>query len=93
MDKQTLLIFAKRIFSSSSTAKAMASLNQLKRLLEEQGAPVADIALLTSMIRSAPEMKAMAQQPVLTERDVEIAERRAKEREDRERAARHYGRC
>lgn len=93
MDKKTLLIFAKRIFNSSSETKAMVSLRQLKTLLEEQGAPKGDIALLEKMIQSAPEMKEAAQKAVLTEVDVEIAERRAKERKDREEAARYRGRC
>ena len=93
MDKKTLLIFAKRIFNSSSETKAMVSLRQLKTLLEEQGAPKGDIALLEKMIQSAPEMKEAAQKAVLTEVDVEIAERRAKERKAREEAARNRGRC
>lgn len=93
MDKKTLLIFAKRIFNSSSKTKAMVSLCQLKTLLEEQGAPKGDIALLEKMIQSAPEMKEAAQKAVLTEVDVEIADRRAKERKAREEAARQYGRC
>lgn len=93
MDKKTLLIFAKRIFNSSSEIKAMVSLGQLKTLLEEQGAPKGDIALLEKMIQSAPEMKEAAQKAVLTEVDVEIAERRARERKAREEAARNRGRC
>ena len=75
MDKKTLLIFAKRIFNSSSENKAMVSLRQLKTLLEEQGAPKSDIVLLEKMIQSAPEMKEAAQKAVLTEVDIEIAER------------------
>ena len=93
MDKKTLLIFAKRIFNSSSETKAMVSLRQLKTLLEEQGAPKGDIALLEKMIQSAPEMKEAAQKAILTEADVEIAERRARERKAREEAARYRGRC
>lgn len=93
MDKKTLLIFAKRIFNSSSENKAMVSLRQLKTLLEEQGAPKSDIVLLEKMIQSAPEMKEAAQKAVLTEVDIEIAERRAKVRKAREEAARYSGRC
>ena len=93
MDKKTLLIFAKRIFSSSSETKATVSLRQLKTLLEEQGASKEDIALLEKMIQSAPEMKEAAQKAALTEVDVEIAERRARERKAREEAALHRGRC
>lgn len=93
MDKKTLLIFAKRIFSSSSETKATVSLRQLKTLLEEQGASKEDIALLEKMIQSAPEMKEAAQKTALTEVDVEIAERRARERKAREEAARYSGRC
>lgn len=93
MDKKTLLIFAKRIFNSSSETKAILSLRQLKMLLEEQGAPIGDIALLEKMIQSAPEMKEAAQKAVLTEEDVEIAERRTKDRKAREEAARYRGRC
>lgn len=93
MDKKTLLIFAKRIFSSSSETKATVSLRQLKTLLEEQGASEEDIALLEKMIQSAPEMKEAAQKTALTEVDVEIAERRARERKAREEAARYSGRC
>ena len=93
MDKNTLLIFAKRIFSSSSEAKAVMSLRQLKTLLEEQGAPRGDIALLDKMIASAPEMKAAANRATLTEADVEIADRRAKERQARDAAASYRGRC
>lgn len=93
MDKKTLLIFAKRIFNSSSETKAMVSLRQLKTLLEEQGAPKGDIALLEKMIQSAPEMKEAAQKEILTEADVEIAERRANLRKIREEAARYRGRC
>ncbi len=93
MDKKTLLIFAKRIFNSSSENKATVSLRQLKTLLEEQDAPKDNIALLEKMIQSAPEMKETAQKAVLTEADVEIAERRAKARKAREEAARYRGRC
>ena len=93
MDRKTLLIFAKRIFNSSSENKATVSLRQLKTLLEEQGAPKDNIALLEKMIQSAPEMKETAQKAVLTETDVEIAERRAKERKAREAAAIYRGRC
>lgn len=93
MDKKTLLIFAKRIFSSSSSSKAILSLRQLKTLLEEQGAPKGDIALLEKMIRSAPEMQEVVRKEVLTEADVEIADRRAKERKAREEAAAYRGRC
>ena len=93
MDKKILLIFAKRIFNSSSENKAMVSLRQLKTLLEEQGAPKSDIVLLEKMFQSAPEMKEAAQKAVLTEEDIEIAERRAKERKAREEAARCRGRC
>lgn len=93
MDKKTLLIFAMRIFSSSSETKATVSLRQLKTLLEEQGASKEDIALLEKMIQSAPEMKEAAQKAALTEVDVEIAERRARERKAREEAASYRGRC
>ena len=93
MDKQTLLIFAKRIFNSGSLNKALLSLNQLKALLEEQGAPRDSIDLLKTMINSAPEMKDAATKPTLTEFDVEVAQRRANERKAREEAARAYGRC
>lgn len=93
MDKKTLLIFAKKIFNNSSETKAIVSLRQLQTLLEEQGASPKDIALLEQMIQSAPEMKETAQKTVLTELDVEIAERRARERKAREEAARNRGRC
>ena len=93
MDKKTLLIFAKRIFNSSSVNKATASLRQLKTLLEEQGAPKEDIALLEKMLQSVPEMKNLDSKAVLTEEDVKIAYRRAKERKEREEAARYSGRC
>ena len=93
MDKKTLLIFAKRIFNTSSESKAAVSLRQLKTLLEEQGASKGDIALLDRMILSVPEMKEAAQKADLTEEDVTIAERRARERRAREEAARYRGRC
>lgn len=93
MDNKTLLLFAKRIFNSSSETKAIVSLRQLKTLLAEQGAPQGDIALIEKMIQSAPEMKEAAQKPLLTEVDVQIAERRATERKAREEAANYRGRC
>ena len=93
MNRSTILIFAKRIFSSSSVQKATASLLQLKTLLEEQGAPKSDIDLLNKMIQSAPEMREIAKASNLSLEDVQIAERRAAERRQRELAARSYGRC
>lgn len=86
---KTLLIFAKRIFSSSSETKAVVSLLQLKMLLEEQSASKDDLDLLEKMIQSAPEMKDVAKKTVLTE----IAERRSNERKARAEAARYVGRC
>ncbi len=93
MDKKTLLIFAKRIFNSSSEMKAKVALRQLQTLLKEQGESQSKIDLIEKMISSAPEMKEMAQKVILTEDDVNIAKRRADERRQREEAARHYGRC
>lgn len=49
--------------------------------------------MIEKMIQSAPEMKEASKKAVLTEIDVEIAERRAKERMAREEAARNRGRC
>lgn len=93
MDKKTLLIFAKRILNSCSIDKSVISLRQLKTLLEEQGAPKDEIDLLVNMIQSVPEMKDAAKKAVLTEADVQIAARRARERKLREEAARYHGRC
>ena len=93
MEKKTLLIFAKRILSSSSEEKARKSLLQLMELLKEQGAEKNAIDLLDKMIQSIPEMKEASQKAVLTELDVETAQKRAHERRVREAAARCIGRC
>jgi hypothetical protein len=93
MDTKTLLAFTRRILSSSSTEKATISLNQLQRLLEEQGAPKSHILLLQKVMLSVPEMKQQAQNGTLSEADIEIAYRRARERIAREEAAMRYGRC
>ena len=93
MDKKTLLIFAKRILSGSSREKAAVSLRQLQLLLEEQGAPSDHIGLLEEMLQSIPEMQKASSGAILTEADVHIAHRRARERILREEAAKNYGRC
>ncbi len=93
MENKTLLIFAKRIFSTSSVEKAKLSLTQLKMILEEQGAPQSDIHLLDEMINSAHEMKQMSDKQFFTDSDIKIAARRAEERRRREMEARNRGRC
>ena len=93
MNKKILLIFVKRILNSGSEEKASISLRQLKTLLEEQDAPKDTIDLLEQIIQSVPEMKEAARNAVLTEEDIKIAERRARERKARWIAARPYGRC
>ncbi len=93
MNRKTLLIFAKRIFSSSSQEKAINNLLQLQSILAEQGASEDDIQLVKTMIMSAPELKELAAKPDFTEEDIRIAERRAKERKAREEAAARYSRC
>ena len=93
MDQKTLLIFAKRILSSSTNLKAETVLRQLQALLQEQGASQREIALLEKMIQSVPEMRQMADKKVLTEADVIVAERRAMERKRREADAMRHGRC
>ena len=93
MDKKTLLIFAKRIFNSGSREKAVLSLRELKRLLIVQGAPETYVTLIEEMVDSAQEMQTIANKPVLTEQDVQIAHARTLDRRRREEEARHYGRC
>ncbi len=94
MDKKTLLIFAKRIFDSSSKEKATRVLEQLRAILIEQGVKSDCIGLIDTMISDAPEMKEIAaQKPFLTEEDIKIAERRADERRAREALAASQGRC
>ena len=93
MDKKTLMIFAQRIFRSSSQEKAIISLRQLKKLLEEPGTDKNNLDLLDQMMESAPEMKAISGRILLTEEDVAIAVRRANERKAREAMATRFGRC
>lgn len=93
MDRNTLLIFAKRIFDSGSTTKANLSLLQLKTLLEEQGSSEDNIRLIDRMLACLPEMQEISKKDALSMHDIQVAERRANERKAREAAARHYGRC
>ena len=93
MDTNTLLVFAKRIFGSCPPTKAEASIRQLKSLLDQQSISKETLELLDMMIESVPEMRETACRGELTRESVMIAARRAKERKNREQAARAYGRC
>ena len=91
MDTKTLLRFAKRIISSSSTEKAKHSLRQLIELLKEQGTSEKNIALLEKMVIGLPEINVTLED--LTETEIDAAVRRKREREAREEEMRYRGRC
>ena len=96
MDTKEILALAKIIVSRTgciSSGKWKSVLGELKRILEEQGTPAADIALIDKMIASGPELEEMMQKDIWTEVDIEIASRRARAREAREEAMRYRGRC
>ena len=92
MDKKTLLIFVRRILNGASIEKSKRSLLQLYEILKEQGADESVIKMIEKIIKSVPEMKEFSEKDFLTEADVIIAERRARERIARENAARSYSR-
>ena len=93
MNRKTLLMFAKRINSNSTEEKAKNNLLQLQEILAEQGAAEADIQLVKVITMSVRELKGLPEKPFFTENDIEIAERRARQRIAREEAAASMGRC
>lgn len=93
MDRETLLLFVEKIVHSGSREKAAISIKVLKKMLEEQGASESDIALIDKVCYCLPELYDMHDDCFLTEKDIEIAERRATVRKRREEEARLFGRC
>ena len=93
MNKKTLMKFIQQISEKSSVFKAKLSLNELKRVLEQQNVSEEMIEIVRIAIESIPEVKGASEKGELTEEDLKIAHSRAKDRIAREEAARAYGRC
>lgn len=92
MDQETLMLFIRRIVLHSDRTKATLTLGQLETLLRQQG-DTASAELVVKAVRSIPELDEAAQKEMLTPHVLAVCERRAREREERERMARMQGRC
>lgn len=94
MNKNTLLLFIDRIISNGSQEKALCSLKELQKIINQQKPSSSDIAeLINKAVKSLPEIKSETYTHTMTEEDIEIAYRRALVRIQREEAAQYRGRC
>lgn len=92
MDKETLIIFIKRLLEGSQ-AKASLSLCQLRQILETQGADPQMIKIVSDTIKSIPEAKIAARSSKFNEEELMIAIARAEDRRRREAEMADRGRC
>ena len=93
MTRDSLILFMKRILECGSSAKSIASLTQLKNILEIQGADGEMTELVKETLNSIPEAKEVAKDPSFTEESLRIAFRRAEDRKRREEEMASRGRC
>ena len=93
MTRDSLLKFLKRILEKGSAEKTAESLRQLKKILETQNAGIEMIKLVESTLASIPEAKETAVNDSFSEKDLQIAFRRAAERRRREEELANRGRC
>ncbi len=94
MNKDSLLLFMKRILACGSPEKSSISLIQLREILELQGADTELINLVNQTAESMPEVKEAAKKEfVLTEKSLLIAIHRAEARKRMEEEMRSRGRC
>ena len=92
MDKESLLKFIKRILQNGSSQKASASLDELRRILEMQGADQKMISLVVAASAHMPETQEAAKQPIMSEEDLTEAIRMAQRRRMEAEMA-NRGRC
>ncbi len=96
MTDQELLAFMHRILRVSSVVKARLTLSQLREILAGQSCPQRQLRLLDQALRDLPESISVAKEngkTQLTERDLDIASRRAADRRAREEEMASQGRC
>ena len=94
MNKESLLLFMKRILECGSESRSKASLVQLKEILEMQNADAEMIALVDQTLDCVSDAKdAAKREPELTEESLHTAYRRAEERRRREEEMMYRGRC
>lgn len=93
LNKEGLLIFIQQIIQNCSDNKAKYALEQFKEILESQGAPNDMIEIVDNAICSVPEVKKIAENKKLSQKDIEIAKERAEERKRREAEIAARGRC
>lgn len=93
MNKAKLLLFIKRILENGSNTKSSVSLYQLKTILETQHADAELIKLVDQTMNSIPEAKDAVKEINFSEKDLQTAIERAKERIRREESMRRDGRC
>ena len=91
-----LLEYIRRIVRDGPERKARHILTELREILERMSTPKEQIDLVNMTILSLPEAMQEARKAdgrPLTERDLQIAARRAEERRRREAELHDYGRC
>ena len=93
MNRESLMIFMKRILENGSQAKSSASLNQLKEILEMQNANPDMIELVSQTLVSLPEAKTAAKSELFNEESLRISIQRAADRKRREAEMASRGRC
>ncbi len=93
MNRESLILFIKRILEYGSGERSAVSLKQLQTILETQGADPEMVRLVKDTLQSIPEAKKAAKAEPLTEESLRTAIRRAEERRAWEQARAERGRC
>ena len=93
MNKDSLMLFIKRILESESAQKSSLALCQLKEILEMQGADPEMIRLISRASEEAGEVKEWLSMDGFSVENLKIAIRRADEKKRREEMMASQGRC
>lgn len=93
MNKESLMLFIQRILKNGSEKKSSLALQQLKEILEIQGAEQEMIDLVALTLTAIPEAKDASFYSSFSEESLKIAAERAVDRKRREEAMRSMGRC
>ena len=93
IDKKKLFIFIQRILETGSETKSRQALEQLEKVLKEQGAPKNFLYIVSTVRDSCGYAKEIAKNEMFDEDKVKIAEERERQRRINEELARRQGRC
>ena len=93
MDRRTFLAFLQRLLKGGSEIRAVLSLTQLRKILEEQNAPEQYLRDIDRLLNAIPEAVTAAERMDFGERELEEAVRRAEDRRRWEASRNNYGRC